>query len=151
MLATISQVVLFREVPAEGLMYLAEQGQPRTVRAGSQLMQQGDVGDSMYVIVKGRVRVERDHPQLTEPLVLAELGPGEVVGEMGLLDGEPRSASVTAIEETETVELSGTALAQMMLRFPEVSTRLLRTLSRHLQSTDELIEKMEKMLEKNQG
>jgi len=132
-------------------MYLAEQGQPRTVRAGSQLMQQGDVGDSMYVIVKGRVRVERDHPQLTEPLVLAELGPGEVVGEMGLLDGEPRSASVTAIEETETVELSGTALAQMMLRFPEVSTRLLRTLSRHLQSTDELIEKMEKMLEKNQG
>lgn len=47
----------------------------------------------MYVvphrIERGRVRVERAHPQLTEPILLAELGPGEVVGEMGVLDGAP--------------------------------------------------------------
>lgn len=68
-------------------------------------MRQGDVSDCMFVIASGRVRVERRHPVLTAPLTIAELGVGGVVGEIGLRDGEYLSATVTAIEDTETVAL----------------------------------------------
>src|SRR5437870_13749 len=125
-------------IPTAALAVLEERSGKRAFKAGSQLMRQGDVSDFMYVVVKGLIRVERTHPQVLEPVVLTELGPGEVVGEMGLLDGEPRSATVIAVEDTETVELSAGALAQLVLDFPEVSTALLTSLSRRLRSTDEL-------------
>ena len=132
----------FRDIPLDGLRRLAEQGQPRSFEAGAELMRQGEVGNAMYVILRGRVRVERSHPDLTEPLALAELGPGEVVGEMGLLDGSPRSATVTAVDETETVELSADVLGQVVVQYPDVSGALLRLLTRRLRSTDELADEL---------
>jgi CRP-like cAMP-binding protein len=104
-------------------------------------MTQGELSTTMHVIVAGKVRAERTHPDLLVSVVLAELGPGEVVGEMGVLENEPRSATVTALEPTETVELSQEALMQTITRYPEVSTSLLRMLSRRIRSTDELMEK----------
>ena len=140
MLDVLSQVSLFAPLPPTGLTRLAQQGKTRRFPASSHLMHQGDVGDSMYIIVEGRVRVERSHPALLEPVLLAELGPGEVVGEVGLLDGEPRTATVTAITDTETLELDATILEQTVLDYPEVGAALLRLLSRRLRSTDQLIE-----------
>jgi CRP-like cAMP-binding protein len=137
-LDVLAQAEMFRGIPLDGLAQLARNGIRRTFLAGAELMRQGDVSDAMYVILVGRVRVERVIAQLSEPLLLAELGPGQVVGEMGLLDHEPRSATVTAIEHTEAVELDDLALAQTVLRYPEVGTALLRLLSERLRSTDEL-------------
>jgi len=105
-------------------------------------MHQGEVGDVMYMILEGRVRVQRSHPDLTEPLILADLGVGEIVGEMGLLDGSPRSATVVAVEETEAMELTAAQLSQMVVKYPTVSGALLRLLTRRLRSTDELAEEM---------
>lgn len=136
--ADLSQVEMFKALPLDGLSALAQQGQQRSFPAGAQLMAQGEVGETMYVILQGRVRVERSHPDLIEPLVLAELGPGEVVGEMGVLDDAPRSATVIAVEQTETLELTAPALAQTILRYPAVAGALLRLLSRRLRTTDEL-------------
>lgn len=136
----LSQVSLFTGVSLNGLSTLAERGIPRTFPPGSVLMRQGGPSDCMYVIISGLVRVERLHTDITEPIILAELGPGETVGEMGLLDGEPRSATVVAAEHTETLELSATSLEETMLQFPEVMTSLLRTLSRRLRSTDQFVE-----------
>lgn len=130
----------FNAIPLPGLQRLASRGQERTFAADSQLMHQGDVSDCMYLIVSGRVRVERSHPDLIEPLVLAELGPGEVVGEMGLLDAGPRSATVSAVEETQTLELSADAVRETIEQFPEVSGALLRVLTQRLRSTNDLIE-----------
>src|SRR5205823_6067725 len=101
----------------------------------------GDTSESLYVVVSGRVKVERAVPG-QEPLLLAELGAGEVVGEMGVLDREPRSATVTAIRPTDAVELSAAAIGTTILRYPEVSTGLLRTISRRLRSSDELAEQI---------
>ncbi len=137
-LAALSQVEAFRLLSPEHLARLARLAQRRVFPSGSILMRQGDVSASMHVIVRGRVAVERSHPALSEPLRLAELGPGEVVGEMGVLDDEPRSATVIALEDTETLELSGSALAVTLLQSPEASMALLRMLSRRLRSTDEL-------------
>lgn len=138
MLDALAQAEMFKGIPLDGLAQLARNGIKRTFARGIQLMRQGDFSDAMYVILTGRVRVERIIPQMPEPVLLAELGPGQVVGEMGLLDHEPRSATVTAIEPTEAVELDDLALAQTVLRYPEVGTALLRLLSERLHSTDEL-------------
>jgi CRP/FNR family transcriptional regulator len=81
--------------------------------------------------------VERSQPG-EAPLVLAELGVGDVVGEMGLLDSAPRTATVTALEETETLEIHATVMALVLMEYPQIAAALLRTLSRRLRSADEL-------------
>jgi CRP/FNR family cyclic AMP-dependent transcriptional regulator len=134
----LSKSEMFGGVPVDGLQKLAQTGINRHFPAGAQLMRQGDSSDTMYVILSGRVKVERSDHQAGGPLELAELGPGDVVGEMGLLDREPRSATVTALESTEVMELDDLALAQLVLHYPDVSGGLLRVLSRRLRSTDEL-------------
>jgi len=133
----LDHVALFKELPEPGLQMLAERGRPKHFATGEVIMRQGDVSDALHVITRGRVRVERDQPGDT-PLVLAELGAGDVIGEMGLLDGGPRSATVTALEDTETLELHATVMAVVVMQYPQVAAALLRTLSRRLRNADEL-------------
>ncbi len=137
----LRQVALFQALPRTGLVRLAERGQKRFFPAGSHLMRQGEVSDSLHVIVTGQVRVERSHAGLRRPVRLALLGPGEVVGEIGVLDKGPRTATVTAVEDTETMELDGTTLTQVILDYPHIATALLRVLSQRIRSTDQLLER----------
>ena len=141
MKSPLDGVALFKELPEPGLQMLAERGRPKHFAAGEVIMRQGDPSDALHVITRGRVRVERDQPGET-PLVLAELGPGDVIGEMGLLDGGPRSATVTATEETETLEIHATVMAVVVMQYPQISAALLRTLSRRLRSADELADSL---------
>ncbi len=127
-------------VPLDGVSALAERGARKAFPAGSVLIHQGDIGNTMYVILAGTVRVQREHVSLAGPIVLADLTPGQVVGEMGVLDGDPRSATVIAVDDVETVELTAVDLTQVMLQFPEVANALLRTLSKRLRNTNELVE-----------
>lgn len=129
-------------IPGEGLARLAERGQRLSFPAGGRLMAQGELSHSMHIILKGRVKVERSHPDLVFPLTLAKLGPGETVGEMGVLDGAPHSATVIALDATETLELDSAVLTDTMRRFPDLSVALLRVVSRRLRNTDELAEEM---------
>jgi CRP/FNR family transcriptional regulator, cyclic AMP receptor protein len=144
MLDALSQAEMFEGIPLDGLVRLARSGIKRSFSVGTVLMRQGDVSETMYVILRGKVHVERSHPQLSEAITLAVLGLGEVVGEMGLLDREPRSATVTALEDVEAMELDDLALAQTILQYPEVSASLLRLLSRRLRSADELSDELRK-------
>jgi len=141
MKSPLDGVALFKELPEPGLQTLAERGRPKRFAAGEVIMRQGDTSDALHVITRGRVRVER--AQASEPpLVLAELGVGEVVGEMGLLDLAPRSATVTALEDTETLELHATVMALVVMQHPQVATALLRTLSHRLRDADELADSL---------
>ena len=141
MKSPLDGVALFKELPEPGLQMLAERGRPKHFAVGEVIMRQGDSSDSLHVIARGRVRVERDQPGET-PLVLAELGPGDVIGEMGLLDGGPRSATVTASEATETLEIHATVLAVVVIQYPQITAALLRTLSLRLRSADELADSL---------
>ncbi|TME92462.1 MAG: cyclic nucleotide-binding domain-containing protein [Chloroflexi bacterium] len=133
-------VALFRTVSDEARRALVERGQVRTFAAGETLMRQGDPSDTMQVILSGRVRVERAGEGREGPLVLAELGPNEIVGEVGILDGGARTATVTALAPTRTLELHRTVIAVVLIQYPAVAADLLRTLSRRLRSADELAE-----------
>lgn len=107
-------------------------------------MRQGEVADVMHVITSGQVRVERTHPDLLGSIMLAELGPSEVVGEIGVLDGEPRTATVIATEDTDTLEISAGDLARVLLDHPEVTLALLQVVSRRLRDTDSLIDQIKR-------
>ena len=140
MAVMLDPVGLFRSTSPEARRTLSERGRLRTFEAGDVLMRQGEAADSMYVILSGRVRVDRDAPGQSVPALLAELGANEVVGEIGVLDGGARTATVTAIEETRTLELHRTLLAVVLLQYPDIAGELLRTLSRRLRSTDEILD-----------
>jgi CRP/FNR family transcriptional regulator, cyclic AMP receptor protein len=136
---SLSAVPLFQTISLNGLSSLAELGEVCHFTRGETLMRQGDTSDCLYVIVSGMVRVERSHPELLVPVHLADLTAGTTVGEMGVLDEAPRSATVTAIEDTETLRLSTQTLERTMARHPEVASSLLHILSKRLRSTDELM------------
>jgi CRP/FNR family transcriptional regulator, cyclic AMP receptor protein len=140
--ADLSTVAIFQSIPSNGLEALAKKGTRRTFAAGEVLMRQGQMSDCMHIIIDGMVQVERSHPEILSPVVLAELGPGTTVGEMGVLDDLPRTATATAMEETQTLELSASVLAETLQAYPTVATSLLRLLSKRLRSADELMDEM---------
>ena len=139
----LEDVEVFAGVSPDALAALIQASNRRVFARGQELMRQGDASTCMHVILRGQVAVQRRHPDLTEPIVLAVLGPGEVVGEMGVLEGEPRSATVIAVREAETLEISGDQIADLIVRSPETTRELLLTISRRLRSADELIAELE--------
>jgi CRP-like cAMP-binding protein len=139
---TLDRVALFRSIPVEARQALAERGRLRVFAPGETLVRQGEPSDTMHVILEGRARVERTSQGRMAPLLLAELGTDDVVGEIGVLDGGPRTATVTAVIETRTLELHQTALAVVLIQYPAVAGELLRTLSSRLRDADELAEEL---------
>ncbi|MBL7134150.1 MAG: cyclic nucleotide-binding domain-containing protein [Phycisphaerae bacterium] len=83
------------------------------------LFRQGDAGDSLYIVVSGRLRVVFEDENGNER-VLGELGRGESVGEMALITGEPRSASIYTTRDTQLLKLSKAAFDEIIKRYPQV-------------------------------
>ncbi len=120
---TLASVPLFSRLEAADLKRLGKAVVPRTYKSGDEIVKEGEQAVAFYVIVSGKVGVQKGGTQL------ATKGAGEPFGEMALLDGFPRSTSVIALEDTEclvmtrwdfTAELnSGPTIALAML--PELS------------------------------
>lgn len=126
-------------IPTAGLASLAQESRRLLLSAGECLIRQGDRSDSLYVVLRGRVQVERVAPGDKHPTVLAALGPGEVVGEVGAVRGTPRTAAVVAIEPTEALEVDLSALAMLALGFPDVVDQLQRTMRARQRANRELL------------
>jgi CRP/FNR family cyclic AMP-dependent transcriptional regulator len=101
----------------------AERGVARRFRKGQRLMEEGDSGDSIYIIAKGRVRVFGTSDAGRE-ITYGTYGPGEYHGEMSL-DGGPRSASVEALEALECVQVTRQTLLLHIAEHPEFALELL--------------------------
>jgi small-conductance mechanosensitive channel len=112
-------VDLFAPLTSDQLMELAARAGERIFGRGEALVRQGEAGSSMFVITRGRVRVVEGSGR-----ELAVLGAGSYIGEMSMLTGQPRSASVEAAEDCEAVELTAEALREAALVNPEVVTRI---------------------------
>jgi CRP/FNR family transcriptional regulator len=96
---TLSETAVFRDMPVEMLDEISRVVEDRVVPARSLVFKRGDPGDSFWVILSGKVRVFRSDDKGVE-ITLSELGSGQSFGEVALLTGEARSASVEALEET---------------------------------------------------
>lgn len=107
---------------------------PVRFRQGETIIQEGARGGEMYFIESGRVRVTRGRGE--EILRLAELGAGDVVGEMALLTGEPRSATVQALSDVELWAMAQSDFDELVAAYPNLALALSRLLSERLRATD---------------
>ena len=108
------------------------------VPRGDILFQEGDEGDTLYVIQTGKVKLGRRSGDGRENL-LAVLGPGELIGELSLFDPGARTATATALTDAEVLQMGHDELSTWLSTTPSVAEHLLRTLSRRLRRTNEAL------------
>jgi len=105
---------------------------PAEFPAGSLLTRQGATGGLAFVIGSGSAEVVRGGKRL------ARLGPGDVVGELSLIDGEPRSATVRALTDMEVLEINADDLRRLLRKVPSVTRKLLEAMSQRLREADRM-------------
>jgi hypothetical protein len=137
-LTTIEKMMLLRQVPifteldADDLEELAFIVEERIVNAGTDLFREGDAGDAVYLIVKGKVRVLVGGANGRPETTINELGPGACIGEMAVLDASARSATVRSLERTRSLRVPGEGFKRLMTERPEMSEAIVAELVRRL-------------------
>jgi CRP/FNR family transcriptional regulator, cyclic AMP receptor protein len=134
----LRRVPLFSELSTGELERVAQVGVPRSFPRETRIFHEGDPGDACYIVREGSARVTREHPD-GRAITLATLGPGAIFGELAMLDGERRSASVEATENTELVALPASDVRKLIREHPEMAEKLVVALTRRLREANERI------------
>jgi len=108
----------------------------KNLKEGEILFKEGDVGDEMYLIKSGKIKISKGGGDIEK--TLAFLKEGDFFGEMAIIDGSPRSASATAVEETKLVITEKTSFTAQVKKNPLIEY-LIETLIKRLRTTDEQI------------
>lgn len=124
----LSSRVADAPLPAHLLNALAAHGNVRLYKANTILIHEGDAGDTLYIVVDGRLLVYTASEDGRE-VVLSEWGPGEYVGELSL-DGQPRAASVRTMVPTRCCVVAGSELRAFMAEHPDFAVHLMQKLVR---------------------
>jgi CRP/FNR family transcriptional regulator len=133
---TLAGVELFSGLDKKELRYIANSCHERKYPAGSVLMQQGSTGAGLFVITAGHVKITKEVDPDRLELDLATAGPGDVLGEMALLDDLPRSATVTAIEDVTALLLPIWDFRAVLREHPDIALKLLATLTHRLRKAE---------------
>ena len=137
----IKNLSLFADLEDKQLANIARLVLVKHITEHTVFIDQLSDSEAVYFITEGSVRVFRSTKDGQE-VNLAILGPGEIVGEMALIDHEPRSASVSAIQNTTLLYLTALNFSEILKKYPEIATRLLATLSRKIRSLDNYLEEI---------
>lgn len=107
---------------------------PQLITAGTVFIHEGELtgNDYMMLILEGDISVESELPGNDGSIVVNVIGPGHLIGEMGVLDGSPRSATCTAITDIAAAVLSRASLRRLLKAEPAVSARLLLAISKRM-------------------
>jgi trk system potassium uptake protein TrkA len=125
---TLAGVGLFSRCTARERRAIARHAQMAELPAGTELIRKGDPGDALFVVLDGQVQV------LDGTHVVHEAGPGAYFGELAILDGEPRTATVVAATDV-TIAVIGIRMFRTLLReFPELAEQLLIGLAAELRA-----------------
>ena len=133
-------------LPDPALDTLAERARQRHYAAGETVFEEGAPGDSMHLVRSGALEVRRTEG--IERYVLARLGAGHAFGELAVLDRTPRTATVVAVEDSETVEIGAEDLDGVLAEHPDAVRRMLGVLARLLIDEKELVIRDNWMLER---
>ncbi len=133
-------------LPDEALDTLAERALPRRYAAGETVFEEGSPGDSMHLVRTGAFEVWRTEG--VERYVLAKLAPGHAFGELAVLDRTPRTATVVAVEASETVRIGAEDLDAVLAAHPDAVRQMLGVLARLLIDEKELVIRDNWMLER---
>src|SRR5512139_3640396 len=126
---------LFENQPAEVIRAVLAQGQLLEFGPGDVVFRQGERGDRLFVVKSGVLEVVAAPTDGSEPAVVAYLGTGEVIGELALLTGSPRSASVRSPEHAELFVVDKAVFFDLMDILPAFSRNLSVVLARRLETT----------------
>lgn len=124
-------VPLFRGMTDKSFDAIANLASEADYGAGDELVRQGTPGHEFIIIVTGRARVERDGKQIRE------LGPGDFLGEISLVDGSPRTATVTALEPIHAVTVGRDGFLDLIDRIPVFRLEVLNALTERIRATVE--------------
>jgi CRP-like cAMP-binding protein len=135
MITTVEKVLflksidLFRALPSEELAQIAEIAEEQPLGKGDFVFTEGEPGDALYLIVEGKVKVHKGDKQLIQ------LGLRDVFGEMAVLDSEPRSASVTVLEDAVLLKIGRDDFRDILSERPEIAMGVMKVLTRRLRET----------------
>jgi len=131
--STLAGVPLLGGADAEALEALATDASPRRVLAGEWLIREGDDADDLFVVLRGRLRAVADADG--DARTLRVLGPGAAIGELGLLTGAPRSASVQAVRDSTLLQLGRGRFIELMELDGRFAAAVARELAAQLQAS----------------
>lgn len=127
-------------LPAPLIEALALHGNTRPFRANTILISEGDAGESLYIVLSGRLRAYASSEEGRD-VVLGEHGPGEYVGELSL-DGRPRSASVKTLEASSCCVVAGAELRGFLAEHPDFALHLSQKLTRMVRRLTEQVKSL---------
>jgi CRP/FNR family transcriptional regulator, cyclic AMP receptor protein len=139
--SALSAVELLRSVPLfadleEGeLERFSQVAVPRSFPAATRVFHEGDSSDACYIVSEGSFRVTREHSD-GRAITLATLGPGEIFGELAMLDGDRRSASAESITDGTLLALPANDVRNLLSRNPEIALKLVAGLVRRLRAAN---------------
>jgi CRP/FNR family transcriptional regulator, cyclic AMP receptor protein len=133
----LAQVPIFAALSRDQLSALARLVVRRQFARGQVLIREDDTDAALYILVSGQVSVTKRGAAAGSEVHLQTLGPGSFVGEMALLDGSPRSATVTALSNTECLILTRWVFNTTLRSDPSIAVAMLPVLSRRVRQADD--------------
>jgi diguanylate cyclase (GGDEF)-like protein len=137
--ALASGIPVFSSLSKDHLANLLRRSTEYRYPPGHTVIRQDDSGESVYVILSGRVRVLESVPDTPVEMFLEELGPGEIFGELGALRERPRAANVITVERTRCLAIPSQDFLGALQNSKEMSLTLLRILAGRLYDADRLL------------
>jgi CRP/FNR family cyclic AMP-dependent transcriptional regulator len=135
----LSAHLIFQALGPDLVKRLSTYAKPRTIRRGTLLFSKGDPGNSLFAIRKGAVRISSPTKQ-GKSAVLNLIHEGEILGEIALLDGGPRTADATAVTDCELTVIDRRDFLPLVRNHPDVAIKLIELLCSRLRRTSEQVE-----------
>lgn len=132
---------LFAAIDKDELEHIAKHIVRKTFDDKQLLINQSDDAEAAYLILSGSVKVFRIAENGNE-ITLSILGPGEIVGEMSLIESEDRSASVAAIQKTEVLIITKGAFTHFIKSSPDAAIKLIQTMAKRVRVSDKHVEEI---------
>jgi CRP-like cAMP-binding protein len=133
--ATLANAGIFQGVEAQAAEALSQQLETVDYPRGSAIFSEGELGDRLYIIIDGKVKVGRHSPDGRENL-LAVMGPADMFGELTVFDPGPRTSTAVAVTDVRLATMDRAALRAWIAKRPEIAEQLLRVLARRLRRTN---------------
>jgi uncharacterized membrane protein len=139
--ALLGTVPMFKPLDSEQRAALAALLEAASYSKGETIFRQGDPGDCMYVVCSGLVEISTTD-KLGQKIVLIEARPGDIFGELSMLDAGPRSATAHVLEDTSLLVLGRNELRHFLRQQPDAALDMMATMGRRLRETDVMLRQM---------
>ncbi len=134
----LTRVPLFAELSSDELKRIGDVAIPRTYPKGVRVFHEGDHSDACYIVRSGDLRVTREHSD-GRAIALATLGPGDIFGELAMLDGGSRSASVETLSDAVLLALPASDVRRVIAAHGDIAAKLIVAITRRLRETNERV------------